>query len=449
MTAEVIVANRQAMALAADSAVTVQRAGPGGGVDVKVYDSANKIFQISPTEPIAAMIYGSGSFASVPWETIMKEFRRDLGRDSYSCVEDYSQRFVKFLQSFVLRLNSASRGQFVIDRARSELDSVMSSAFAQIRNDIFEAAFSDDAMGGLQIRSRICDTIASRIEELETFPTYSDIDRDEIIREINEMIPDWDEFLRLTLGGLDVDTELSEMAMKLAVASLHSRSRSYWHSGLVIAGVGKDELFPSFKRHAIDGIIADKLRTYTYKDSSAQGIFAFAQADVIATIIDGIHPAVHKTIERYVADSVGNFTKYILDQLKSKLSKNALRKIRRDIGDYKSRVVGGFEEGLERYLQDWHSNPILDVVEGLPKDELADMAEALVSLTSFQHRVTPGDETVGGPVDVAVISKGDGFIWVKRKHYFSPEHNVRYMESIRRQLDPQSLEVDPQMPEGE
>jgi len=27
-------------------------------------------------------------------------------------------------------------------------------------------------------------------------------------------------------------------------------------------------------------------------------------------------------------------------------------------------------------------------------------------------------ETVAGPIDVAIISKGDGLIWIKRKHYF-------------------------------
>jgi hypothetical protein len=36
------------------------------------------------------------------------------------------------------------------------------------------------------------------------------------------------------------------------------------------------------------------------------------------------------------------------------------------------------------------------------------------------------DETVGGPIDVAVISKGDGLIWIKRKHYFSPELNRQF-----------------------
>jgi hypothetical protein len=44
------------------------------------------------------------------------------------------------------------------------------------------------------------------------------------------------------------------------------------------------------------------------------------------------------------------------------------------------------------------------------------MAEALVNLTAFLTRVTADkDETVAGPTDVALLSKGDGFNWIKRK----------------------------------
>ena len=40
-------------------------------------------------------------------------------------------------------------------------------------------------------------------------------------------------------------------------------------------------------------------------------------------------------------------------------------------------------------------------------------------------------ETVGGPVDVAIISKADGFVWIKRKLYFRPELNQeRFMSSV-------------------
>ena len=57
------------------------------------------------------------------------------------------------------------------------------------------------------------------------------------------------------------------------------------------------------------------------------------------------------------------------------------------------------------------------------------MAETLVNLTSFRQRVSPDAETVGGPVDVAIISRGDGFIWIKRKHYFQAELNHQFFNN--------------------
>jgi hypothetical protein len=60
------------------------------------------------------------------------------------------------------------------------------------------------------------------------------------------------------------------------------------------------------------------------------------------------------------------------------------------------------------------------------------MAESLVNLTSFKLKVTEDAETVGGPIDVAVISKGDGLIWIKRKHYFSPELNQQFFANYYR-----------------
>ena len=54
----------------------------------------------------------------------------------------------------------------------------------------------------------------------------------------------------------------------------------------------------------------------------------------------------------------------------------------------------------------------------------------------MKRKVTVGPETVGGPVDVAVISRHEGFIWVKRKLYFDADLNRRYMaRNIARTFD--------------
>ena len=61
--------------------------------------------------------------------------------------------------------------------------------------------------------------------------------------------------------------------------------------------------------------------------------------------------------------------------------------------------------------------------------DLAQVASTLVSLSSFQQRMSLERETVGGPIDVAVVSKGDGFIWIERKHYFRGELNPHFFSN--------------------
>ena len=58
------------------------------------------------------------------------------------------------------------------------------------------------------------------------------------------------------------------------------------------------------------------------------------------------------------------------------------------------------------------------------------MAESLVHLTYLKRRFTMAEESVGGPVDVAIITKGDGFIWIKRKHYFDPKLNQHFFKNL-------------------
>ena len=68
-------------------------------------------------------------------------------------------------------------------------------------------------------------------------------------------------------------------------------------------------------------------------------------------------------------------------------------------------------------------------MEALTISELAQVASTLVGLSSFEQQLSLESETVRGPVDVAVVSKGDGFIWIDRKHYFRKELNDHFFQS--------------------
>ncbi len=76
MTAEVAVLNREAVAIAADSAVTLTSPERD---EQKIYNTANKIFVLSEIEPLAVMIYGPTSLKRkhcFPPELNPRYFRR-------------------------------------------------------------------------------------------------------------------------------------------------------------------------------------------------------------------------------------------------------------------------------------------------------------------------------------------------------------------------------------
>ena len=64
MTTEVAVLNREGAAIAADSAVTLR---DEVAQDETVYNSANKIFELSAHHPVAIMVHGLGSYGIIPW----------------------------------------------------------------------------------------------------------------------------------------------------------------------------------------------------------------------------------------------------------------------------------------------------------------------------------------------------------------------------------------------
>ena len=88
---------------------------------------------------------------------------------------------------------------------------------------------------------------------------------------------------------------------------------------------------------------------------------------------------------------------------------------------------------MDGFRKEYHIEPILEAVSGLPKDQLAELAESLIHITSLRKKFSIDKETVGGPIDVAVISKGDGFVWIKRKHYFKADLNPGFLAKYSKQ----------------
>jgi len=205
--------------------------------------------------------------------------------------------------------------------------------------------------------------------------------------------------------------------------------------GIVIAGFGSDELFPKLISYEIDGFVCNRLKyseiDKVYIDSAGirARVIPFAQKEMVDRFLYGLDDDIQEKIFDFCSSAVKQISGNILVRLH--LENDAeLKSLKVEMEAAEKAFVDGLRDKGFAAIRSWSQTEIEDMVEFMPKPELAKMAEALVNLTSIKRRVSRGMETVAGPIDVAVISQSEGFVWVKRKHYFPPELNARYLDRV-------------------
>jgi len=238
--------------------------------------------------------------------------------------------------------------------------------------------------------------------------------------------------IRLTSNSLHVSDGLADKLMLLLFSILRSKGEYTNYTGLIFTGFGEDEIYPSLIPVNVSMVVNDKLRYYidegrtaTISDLNGGAVCPFAQTDVIDTILSGIDPALD---DIYLSNFNALFSKYN-DLILSAIGEGSPELAAQIRALDTQRIVAEYGQMNQRIKRENYIQPLMNAVSTLAKEDLAEMAESLIYLTYLKRRITFAEESVGGPVDVAVISKGDGFIWIKRKHYFKPELNQYFFDN--------------------
>ena len=425
MTAEIAVVNANGVALAADSAATIH--------DTKVYNSANKLFTLSKYEPVAIMIYGGSSLLDVPWEVFIKEFRTQLHRTHYNTLDEYAKNFWKYIRS--------RNDIFTRDVQLSAIEERLRDIFMQIEEKDIRGMVRELMKKRLSLSEsweefrpefdKLITKHQGSVSNLDILDGFEDILADDIIQAYAESFDSCSESLNAIKDGLSQEQIYSLYGI---VAERIRRSGFDESSGIVFAGYGRSEILPKISCYKVGIFVNNVLQLESLpdfgniKDSPFYpNIYPFAQNEMVISFVHGVSQLTQQRLQEAFSQISDEWYRGIYE----KLSVSGLS-IPRDLAKV---LEGAFKEKREEMVstlelckQD-NMNPIMQMLGHLQKDELAEMAESLVNLTVFKRKISRETESVGGPIDVAVISKGDGFIWVKRKHYFKPELNRAFFNN--------------------
>jgi len=397
MTSEVLIMTPSAVAMAADSVVTVN--------GNKTYEGVNKLFMLSNNPPMGIMTYNNANFLTFPMETIIKDFRDKIFKKEFDTIHDFKKVFGEYLND-VCHGKDAITSYSIVDK--------FNSFIKQLNQDL--------------------DEIPNFIKHIMEETTNIDNEKyEKLLFENKEFERIYDSKIQEVSENIicDDDVDLVVLFKKLFI----KRFVLDGFIGIVIAGFNRENLFPSymhFKIIVLDGVkfIFDDCEEDCVGGETAVILKPFAQINAITNFLNGIDMSTNYLIASYFNKVIDEYSNNMEELIKANRKINGKDEL--DIlSDLESlrqnneRIVLDFVGFIDN-LKGKYSEPILQSIMSLPKDELANLSESLINITSLKVKVQDNLETVGGDVDVAIITKGDGFVWTKRKHYFEESLNPQF-----------------------
>ena len=427
MTAEIAILNKTAVALAADSAVTIS----AGSNQEKIYDTEDKLFELSQRDPIGVMINNDMNFMESPLPVLVKKYRSE--RRKFSKIEEAAIDFLSYLNEFGQSAPEPVRLRHLNRQVKPLIDLIQQRSQAALQR-LFDA--DDATFGERPFAEVVAEQVSNEINfvrgalersNLATFMGEGEIHLSDVEKlEISKIVES-----NLNAATGEQRTEVCDMI----IVNIGKAGWTSSTTGVVVAGFGSDELFPTLVSFELYGTVAGRLKYVQTNivDIDRNGHRArdlpFAQKEMVERFLYGLDEGIESKIRQFCENSVPDIANRIIESLE--MSEDD----RRALNEEALIAETGFFDGLAQQsfaaIRLQSETEIEDMVEFMPKPEMARMAEALVNLTSIKRRVSRGMETVGGPIDVAVISKAEGFVWVKRKHYFPPELNQRYFDRMQ------------------
>ncbi len=315
MTAIVGILNKRGIAIASDSAVTFTNAIQEVAIQNKnekvisvkdkVVNSGDKMLRLKDNQPVAVMIVGNSLLTKLPWDVIVRWYRKQNDSSGFPKLEDYVQQFKGFVDSEIIA--------------------------SHIKNDV----------------------------------VFKEKER----------------------------------------------------TSLVFAGYGEDEAYPSICQYEVTGINKSKLQWQLSGSANISGeqesnIFTSGQSDIIDAIELGIQNerigVIRKRFQTLIEDLL---TQNLLDSLIVKIDYPT---IRQEVADL---IRESGKEHLRQHLK---------AIKQFDLQKMACLAENLIKATELHRKITFRQEGVGGLIDLAVITREDGFQWLNRKSWYEPSKGGQY-----------------------
>ena len=414
MTAVIGMLNKKGVAIAADSAVTRTRGG-----DQKVTKNGNKMVRVSNELPISVMITGNAEFLKHPWDIIIRKYRKERGNISFVSVEETMRDLMNYISQNECFWDPEKEPEVIKNWVENFMDKLM-------RNIDFDARATDKNGKIKKPKFFIKETLKSLKAEQKFFESTNEgVEKYDYKKFTSLITPIIDEYLanpeeypfdsEIIQAFKDYWNEISEDMLKALYGFIISPKGD---TTLIFTGYGKYESYPSLVAidinagfdHHINWEIVQKVNI---DDKTPAAICPFAQTDIITALLTESSAEWLNSMDSEIETLYDPQT--ILQDINVDPFNNE------DLLKLNAVESNGLSERRRRMIRKRRKDNRSSWVKDLEEYDIKSMAElalTLVDLTGLQRILTFQQEGVGGDVDIAVITKTDGFTWLNRKSWY-------------------------------
>lgn len=400
MTSQLILMNGFGVALASDSAVTV------GGK--RTYDTAEKIIPLPAPHRLAVLHSGSVNIHGMPYSVLINEWAASLGTTRLRSVALYRQNFLSWLND--------NRDWVSTKRSDEDFIDQLEDLYREIWDGITKV---DDAQDVSSEAEQAC---------LDEFIKWTDIisgwsslapDEDDWASEayarmrnrIDEVRGKWFDDIPMSAA---IEQQIATVTrLYLARGHLHRRSE------LAFVGFGEKQLLPSYAAVEVNVFVHD----YLLHRMTAEQISPDLESGSFFAICPiGQRDAIDRFLLGVDYGTVDVATRAALEVFLNKSNESGQVEGASDDEsktDAETQLGNNVYREIKTAFQSWSyenfKQPLFGAIAALPLASLAAAAQSLIGIQSLSQTITGEMGTVGGPIDVAVISRENGFQWINHK----------------------------------
>jgi hypothetical protein len=398
--------NKLGLAAASDSSVTISR-----GDNRRTYASAEKVFSLGPEHKVIVLHSGTTEFLQHPFEVLITEWKKTINRPLQK-LDDYVDSLLNWISHRQDLFSEELQGEFLRKVATDYLIEIRQSIINNLNYD--EVAASEwNSEEAFRIANETLENDVAWLDKIADLvglnSNWSDA-RYNLYKDIFKEVIDWvfDDVPRNEISDQHYEAICRRLLYKSFGLDNHD-------ARLVFAGYGEQDIYPVQTAVTLQGAVADRPR-YVRESLSITPSFECAlrthgQDEAIQTFLRAYDQSFLRVATNNLKDYSALLEREVISRLIEEDDESTSKAVEEHLDQQIEKLRSAFSEKSEN---DWVT-PFTSTLAGLPIASLAKMAESLIELQILRQSSQGVQDTVGGPVDVAVVTRERGVEWFRHK----------------------------------